>query len=58
MSRPPLPDYDPQPDEPFTEEEKAIIATALSILPHLGADATAQYLDKAVNHGGRPEHEA
>lgn len=43
-------------DEPFTEEEKAIVETALSILPHLGPEATAAYLDKATHEGGY-EHE-
>lgn len=45
-------------EEEFTDEEKAIITTALSILPHLGSEATAAYLDKAVNHDGEGEHEA
>lgn len=37
----------------FTEEEQAIIRTALSILPHLGPDATAAYLHSAAedDHG-------
>lgn len=46
----------PDDDEPFTKEEEEIIRTALSILPHLGSDATAAYLDKATHEGGY-EHE-
>lgn len=48
---------EPPEDEPFTAEEEAIIRTALSILPHLGSEATASYLDRVSHHEGN-EHEA
>lgn len=39
----------------FTVEEEAIITTAMSILPHLGPDATVAYL---TNASGAHKHEA
>lgn len=45
------------PDEEFTEEEIKIIETALTILPHLGPEATVVYLERALS-ALPPEHEA
>lgn len=44
-------------DEEFTPEEEEIIRTAMRILPHVGPDATAQYLDKASTPHEHGEHE-
>lgn len=43
LTVPPMPEMTPV----FTPAEEGIIATAMSILPHLGADATVAYLERA-----------
>lgn len=44
-------------DEPFTEAEEEIIRTALTILPHVGPEATATYIEKARTPHEKGEHE-
>ena len=46
------------PDDDFTDEEMEIVRTAMTILPHIGPDATAQYIEKASAPEHRGEHEA
>lgn len=41
-------------DPPLTEAENALVQTAISILPHLGPDATVAYL---INAGAAGRHE-
>ena len=49
-------DYERFPaDPPLTDAESAIVDTAISILPHLGPDATVAYLERA---GQANEHES
>lgn len=49
---------EPNPDDDsFTDQEMEIIRTAMTILPHIGPEATTQYIEKASHHEGN-EHEA
>lgn len=44
-------------DDSFTEQEMEIIRTAMTILPHIGPEATTNYIEKATQAAHRGEHE-